>query len=368
MLNRLDVQTKVQPERASGTLAPARRTRSQRRQAFLASHGISSSFLESVKAPTPMGEEPILATPKVETICNGRLAWVNIERPTQAEIDWLRENYPSFHPLDLDDCLSKNQRPKIDEYDDYLFIVLHFPVYNRRALVTTPSEVDIFIGANYVITLHNGDLRALNRFFKQCQTDEACRQENMGRSSGFLLYQLIDRLVDDCFPMVNKIGSKIDALEERIFGDEVREVLKELSILRRDVIAFRRIVKPQIAIIASLERKERPFLREDLDVYWGNISDHVNKIWDNLEDHRDVIEGLTGTSESMNTLRTNEVMKVLTLISTIMLPMAVISGIYGMNINFLPFADSPHSFAITVGAMVGVLVAMLTYFRLRRWV
>ena len=101
-------------------------------------------------------------------------------------------------------------------------------------------------------------------------------------------------------------------------------------------------------------------------MYWGNISDHVNKIWDILEDHREVIEGLAATSESINTLRTNEVMKVLTVISTIMLPMAVISGIYGMNIDVLPFAHSPYSFVITVGAMLLTLCSFLTYFRLRR--
>lgn len=324
------------------------------------------------RAPRPAngtgGGRDTRAQPRVEVISYGRLTWVNIERPTPLEIDWLRTHYPFFHPLDLDDCLSKIQRPKIDEYDDYLFIVLHFPVYNKAAQVTMASEVDIFVGANYVITLHNGDLRPLSKFFKECQSDETCCRENMGRSSGFLLYKLIDRLVDYCFPILNKIGSNIDDAEDRIFGDGIREVIRDLSLVRRDVIAFRRIIRPQISIIGSLEHKERPFLREDLDVYWGNISDHVNKIWDILEDHRDVIEGLMATSESINSLRMNEVMKVLTLISTIMLPMAVISGIYGMNISVLPFAHTEFSFLITVGTMIAVLVSMLTYFRVRHWI
>ena len=316
----------------------------------------------------PFKEEASRAGSRVETVSFGRLTWVNIEKPTPVEIDWLRENYSSFHPLDLEDCLSKIQRPKIDEYDDYMFIVLHFPVYDRRLRMTVPSEVDIFVGDGYLITLHNGDLRPLNRLFTECQADEVRRQEIMGRSCGYLLYQVIDRLVDYCFPILNKIGSNIDRVEDNVFADDARDIIRELSIIRRDVIAFRRIIKPQIAIIASLEHKDRPFLREDLDVYWGNISDHVAKMWDILDDHREVIEGLSATSESLNTYRMNEVIKVLTLISTIMLPIAVISGIYGMNISVLPFAETPLSFTITVGSMVLVLVAMLSYFRLRRWI
>lgn len=314
---------------------------------------------------TDVAERP---TPHIKVISHGRLTWVDIERATPAEIDWLRANYPDFHPLDLDDCLSKIQRPKIDEYDDYLFIVLHFPVFNRALRMTVPSEVDIFIGAGYVITLHQGDLRPLNGFFQECQSNEASRGENMGRSAGFLLYQIIDRLVDYCFPILNKISSNIDDVEDKIFEDETRGIVRQLSLIRRDVIAYRRIIKPQIAIIASLEHKERPFLREDLDVYWGNISDHVNRIWDILEDHREVVEGLSATSESFNSLRMNEIMKVLTLISTIMLPMAVISGTYGMNIDVLPFANTEYSFAFTVGLMLLTAVGFLSYFRYRRWI
>ncbi len=305
--------------------------------------------------------------PNIQIVQHARLTWVNIERPGLAEIEYLRANY-NFHPLDLDDCLSKIQRPKIDEYDDYLFIVLHFPVYNKRARVTTPSEVDIFIGDGYVITLHNGDLRPLNQFFKDCQNDEKTRASNMSRSSGYLLYQIIDRLVDYCFPILNKIGSNLEDIEDKIFSETARETVKELSIVRRDIIAFRRIVKPQLPIMASLEHRERPFLKEELEVYWGNISDHINKMMDILEDHREVVDGLSYTNDSLVSHRTNQVIKVLTIISTIMLPLAVISGIYGMNLSVLPFADTPFSFVWAMGLMTVTVVLMLGYFRYRRWI
>lgn len=300
----------------------------------------------------------------IETVHHGKLTWVNIAQPTPADIDYLRANY-QFHPLDLDDCLSKIQRPKIDEYDDYLFIVLHFPVYNKQARVTTSSEVDIFIGEGYVITLHAGDLRPLNRLFKDCVKVERTREEIMGRSSGFLLYQIIDRLVDYCFPILNKIEANIEEIEDNIFSEVAQETVKELSIIRRDIISFRRIIKPQIPIMASLEHRERVFLQEELDVYWGNISDHVNKIMDILEDHREVVDGLSYTNDSLVSHRTNEAIKVLTIISTIMLPLAVISGIYGMNISVLPLANSQHSFTVTMAMMVGTVGLMLGFFRYR---
>lgn len=301
----------------------------------------------------------------IETVQHGRLTWVNIEKPGPADIEYLRANY-DFHPLDLEDCLSKIQRPKIDEYDEYLFLVLHFPVYNKRARVTTPSEVDIFIGEGYVITLHNGDLRPLNQMFKQCLKDEKARADFMGRSSGYLLYQIIDKLVDYCFPILNKIGSNLEEVEDNIFSETAQETVRELSIIRRDIIAFRRIVKPQIPIMASLEHRERPFLKEELEVYWGNISDHINKIMDMLEDLREVVDSLSYTNDSLVSHRTNETIKVLTIISTIMLPLAVISGIYGMNLQVLPFADSEYSFAATMAMMFATVAAMLGFFRYRK--
>lgn len=301
----------------------------------------------------------------IQTLRCGKLTWVNIENPSPAEIEFLRGNYP-FHPLDLDDCLSKIQRPKIDEYDDYLFIVLHFPVYNKAARVTTPSEVDMFVGESYVITLHAGELRPLNRLFTECANDEKVRAAIMGRSSGYLLYQVIDRLVDYCFPILNKIQSNIEDVEERIFCDSAQEAVRELSILRRDIISFKRIVKPQLPIMASLEHRERPFLKEDLDVYWGNISDHVNKLVDIVDDHRDVLDGLSYTNDALVSHRTNESIKILTVISTIMLPLAVITGVYGMNLSVLPLADTPYSFMWAMGLMLVAIGLMLGFFRLRR--
>ncbi len=310
--------------------------------------------------------DPAAIEPSIKSIVWEKLTWINIEQPTEAETRYLAENYP-FHPLDLDDCLSRIQLPKIDEYEDYFFMVFHFPVFNPDARVTTSSQVSIFIGEDYLITLHQGNLKPLVSFFKACQSNEKARQEAMGRSSGYLLYLVLDRLVNYCFPILNKIGDNIEEVEDRIFGNRPKGTVADVAIIRRDIIAFRRIIKPQTEAVETLEQKGWPVFKEDPEIYFGDIADHLRKIRDTLEDYKEVVEGLSDTNTNLTSFRTNEVMRVLTIIATIMLPLTLIASIYGMNIK-LPLADSSLSFPLTVFIMVCIIVGMLAFFRSRRWI
>jgi len=138
----------------------------------------------------------------LESVTYGDLTWVNIEHPTEKETEYLAQNY-SFHPLDLDDCLSRIQRPKIDEYKDYLFMVFHLPIFHKEARVTALSQLSVFIGKDYLITLHKGELKPLVKLFKECNIDKEARQEHLSQGSGYLLYRIIDRLVDYCLPILN---------------------------------------------------------------------------------------------------------------------------------------------------------------------
>jgi magnesium transporter len=302
----------------------------------------------------------------LETVTLGELTWINIEQPTRLETDYLAQNYP-FHPLDLDDCLSRIQRPKIDVYDDYLFLVFHFPVFNPEARVTTPSQVSVFIGQGYLITLHKGDLKPLVKLFDQCQTDEEIKQEHFSQGSGYLLYRVLDRLVDYCLPILNKIGGNIEEVEDNIFSDSMRGTVREISTLRRDVISFRRIIWPMRAVIGSLEPKVRRFTQMDMEVYFGDMTDHVDKIWDALDEYKEIIEGLNDTYDSLATNRTNEVVRVLTTIATILLPLTVVASLYGMNIP-LPFQESNFSFALVFIVWIIIACGMLYYFHRKHWV
>jgi len=301
----------------------------------------------------------------IEQITWSGLTWVNIERPTPKETEYLAQNYP-FHPLDLDDCLSRIQRPKIDEYEDYLFIVLHFPLFSKEAGITIPSQVSIFIGKDYLVTLHSGGLKPLVKLFRDCQLNEEARQGNM-KSSGYLLYRITDRLIDYCLPITHKIMGNLERVEDDIFDTKGRGTVREISILRRDIISFRRVIWPMRAVIGTLERKTEQFTTEDMEVFWGDVVDHVDKIWDTLDECKEIIEGLKDTNDSLYSHRTNEVIRTLTIIATIMMPLTLVASIYGMNIP-LPGEDRSLSFIVILIIMIIAIGGMLFFFRRRRWV
>ena len=306
---------------------------------------------------------------RIESISNGKLTWFYIEKPSLAEVEFLKQKF-NFHPLNLDDILSRIQRPKIDEYDDHLFIVLHFPVFDKQSMITRPSEVNVFIGENYIVTVHcSADLKMLSQFFRECQTDEEKRRKYLGRSSGFLLYHIIDRLVSRCFPMLNKITESIDEVEDLIFARHTPETVQRISMIRHDLISLRRIIHPQIAVIEMLEREEYPFFKEDQEAYFGDIADHTRKIWDGLEDCKEVVEGLVDTSNWLTSHRIQEVMRVLTIIMAVIAPPTLLASLYGMNVP-LPGGVESGSFlplGILMLVMVFMGVSMVVYFRHRKW-
>ena len=302
----------------------------------------------------------------IESVAWGDLTWINILNPTERETEYLAKHYP-FHPLDLDDCLSRIQRPKIDEYKEYLFLVFHFPVFDKDARVTSTSQLSVFIGEAYLITLHKGELKPLVKLFKECQIEEESLEKYLGQGTGFLLYRIIDRLVDYCLPILSKILDNIETAEDNIFSERKRDTVKEISLLRRDIISFRRIIWPMRAVIGSLEPKLRRFVNQDMQVYFGDVVDHVDKIWDALDECKEIIEGLSDTHDSLATHRTNEVMRMVTIIATILLPITVVASIYGMNIP-LPFQDSNLSLLYVSLIMVVIISGMLYFFRRQHWI
>ncbi|KPK23582.1 MAG: hypothetical protein AMJ70_03150 [Dehalococcoidia bacterium SG8_51_3] len=290
---------------------------------------------------------------RVRAIMERKMTWFYIEKPTSLEVAFLAERF-HFHPLDLDDVLSRIQRPKIDVYKDYLFIVLHFPVFDEENRITRPSETDIFIGENYVVTVDcSGDLKPLARFFQECETDKKSRERYLGRSSGFLLYHILDRLVGACFPILDKVTRNIDHIEDIILTRPVPETVREISLIRRDLISFRRVVHPQVAVFETLERGEYPFLKEEEEIYFGDIADHIRKIWGGLEDGKEVIDGLADTSNWLTSHRIQEIMRLLTIIMGLLAPPTLIASIYGMNI---PLPGGVNSGSLLP---VGILLALM---------
>ncbi len=306
-------------------------------------------------------------TPNVEQIDGPGLRWINIERPGSLERTWLEEHF-EFHALDLEDVLSRNQRPKIDVYDDYLFIVLHLPVFDRTAGRLGTGELDLFVSSDYLVSIPNQPLQPVEYLFERCRAKEELRDQLFSRGSGYLLYRLVDDSFDYCFPMLRKIGNKLDALEDAIFEERGSEVVRDISNVKQEIINFRKVIRPQRPVLRDLEKVKQRYLISDLDleIYFDDIIDAHERIWDILENYKEVVEALEETNEAVISHRLNDILRVLTSISVIVLPLTLIASIWGTNVH-VPGEANETAFWILLGAMLAMLVALVVYFRRRRW-
>jgi magnesium transporter len=313
----------------------------------------------------PAAAEP--RAPNVEEIAAEGLRWVKIEDPTTVEQAWLEEHF-DFHALDFEDVLSRNQRPKIDVYDDYLFIVLQFPVFDSAAGRLGAGELDLFVGPGYLVSIPNQPLQPVEYLFERCRQKEELREQLFSRGSGYLLYRIVDDGFDYCFPMLRKIGNKLDALEEEIFEGRSDEIVRDISNVKQEIINFRKVIRPQRPVLRDLERvKERYLAPEmDLEIYFDDIVDAQERIWDMLENYKEVVEALEDTNESVISHRVNDILRVLTAISVIVLPLTLLASIWGMNVG-VPGEGDTTAFWVITASMIVLLVSMVTYFRRRGW-
>ena len=319
----------------------------------------------SARARAAADLQPAHDEPRAEIVEAPGLRWINIERPRSVDQAWLEERY-DFHPLDYEDVFSRNQRPKVDEYDEYLFIVLHFPRYDKQVGRLNAAEVDLFVGPDYLITIPNEPLQPIEYLFERCRTSEELREQLFSKGAGYLLYKIVDDCVDASFPMLRKIGNKLERIEEEIFEGNSAEVVRDISNVKQEIINFRKIVRPQRSAFQDLERNKARYMAEDLDIYFEDINDASERVWDMLENYKEVVEALEGTNEAQIAHRTNETFRVLTAISVIVLPLTLIASIWGMNVHVPGEQDTTAFWAILV-AMFTLLGGMAYYFRRRGW-
>jgi magnesium transporter len=294
------------------------------------------------------------------------LTWVHLERPDAAAAHELAERF-GWHELDVEDVLSKRQRPKVDEYPDYLFGVLHFPVYDKTIQRLNAAELDFFLGPDYLVTLPNVELLPVARHFYRLEEDELLREELMAKGSGRLLYEVLDDLFDYCFPILDKIGHKLDSVEDDMFERRAEDVVRDLSNVKQEIISYRKIIKPERTTLRVLERRVERFLPEELDLYFDDIVDAAERIWDLLDNYKEVVEGLESTNESVISHRQNDVLRILTVFSATLLPLTLLASVFGMNVDF-PGFGSAHAFWVIVAGMLAVSAGLLGFFRWKRWI
>ena len=300
-----------------------------------------------------------------EVIESSGLRWIHIESPRAADRDWLEEHF-DFHPLDYEDVYSRNNRPKLDQYDDYVFIVLHFPMFEKASGRMLTAELDLFMGPDYLITLPNIPLPPLTAMFERYREKEDLRQATLSKGSGYLLYKIVDTCVDASFPMLRKMAVKLDRIEDDIFEGRSSEIVRDISEAKQEIINFRRITRPQRAVLRDLERTKQRYLQEELEIYFDDISDAAERIWDTLENYKEVIEALESTNESVISHRLNDSFRILTAASVVLLPLTLIASIFGMNVP-VPGEGTPSAFLAIMAGMGALLVALVVYFRRRGW-
>src|SRR6187200_631810 len=294
---------------------------------------------------------------RVEIVEAPGLRWINIERPRQIDRAWLEERF-EFHPLDYEDVFSRNQRPKVDEYEDYLFVVLHFPRYDKLVGRLNAAELDLFVGPDFLITLPNELLQPVEYLFERCRTNEELREQIFSKGPGYLLYKIVDDCVDASFPMLRKMGNKLERIEEDIFEGRSAEVVRDISNVKQEIINFRKIIRPQRAALRDLERTKQRYIADDLDIYFDDIVDASERVWDMLENYKEVVEALESTNESAISHRVNEILQVLTLFSVLLLPLTLVASIFGMNVR-VPGEQKIAAFWVIIVAMVAMLGGML---------
>jgi magnesium transporter len=295
---------------------------------------------------------------------NNNITWINIVNPSKKDVQFLKEEF-DLCPSILKEYIPKIKRPKVEEYKTYLFAVIHFPVFDCKLRKTISTELDIILFKDILITSHSGLLPELKKVFKNCKSDEMVKNYYIRNNAVELIFKILDKLIDTRMPMLDHIDDNINDVEKEIFDGNERKMVDEIAIVKHDIISFRRIMKPQRMVLESLSRNmskitDRNLLKLSAEVIGSNI-----KVWNTLENHKEMIEALEHTNESLLSYKLGDTMKILTAFSVIVLPLSLIANAFGMNVtNGMPFLGLPNGFWIIV---ISITFISFLFFRFKRW-
>lgn len=319
--------------------------------------------LERLKATRNI-QEVVIYNPRTT---NKKITWINIVNAGKKEIEYLRKKF-NFQIIHLHASSSSviAQHPSVKHGDDYIFAIMHFPIYLNDKVMST--EVDIFVGHGHLVTLHNGNLNALNEFFSLCKKDGDSLLTYKFESSTVLLYELLEKLMHSCFPLLDQTSLAINKVEEIIFSSEQKKAVSEILALRHNIISFHKIMHSHKKILSKfMEMKSNLVPAEQLKNYYKKLVDHSKTIWEILENQKEVVEILNSTNESLLNYRLSEIMKTLTIFSIISFYLTLIAATFSMRMEGMPLIDSPYGFWIVIGAMAIVGLSILFFFRKRKW-
>ncbi|MBN2745556.1 MAG: magnesium transporter CorA family protein [Bacteroidales bacterium] len=293
------------------------------------------------------------------------LHWIHIPDPTDEAMDFLQSKY-DFHSLDIEDCQAKVQRPKIDIYEDYRFLILHFPYFDKELKFVKTKEVKIFWGPDYIITIGKSHW-VIRKLFQDTKTHAEIDVEELDNTSDALLYTIFDALMEDSFRLLRMIEDNLEKISLEMFKRKPENIIEDISVTRKNLILLNTTFKPQLRLFQKFESGLVKGFSENMENYWGDVLDAYQKMWDSIEDYQELIQGLAQTFDSLQTNKTNEIIKILTVFSALWLPLTFFTGLYGMNVD-LPFQNHKLVFLGIGGFLIIIIILLLIYFKKRRWI
>ena len=291
------------------------------------------------------------------------LLWVDANDASPEEISLLQEEL-SLHPLAVEDATHRHERPKVEQFDRFVLLIFYALTYDKKTHEMVWNQVAIFGGHNYVLTLHSGALPLLDTISDRwCQNHEKLPSH----APALLIYALLDGMVDEYLPVIDELSDRIDALEDAIFADFDKGTLQEIFRLKRELLLMRKILTPERDVLNVLMRRDMPFYQDDAARYFQDIYDHLLRVLDSVDTYRDLISSALESYLSVVSNRLNQVMKTLTASSIILMTMALISGIYGMNFRFMPELEWHYGYFMALGLMAALGTALGVLFRRNDW-
>ncbi len=301
----------------------------------------------------------------VKTIQHNKITWHHIEY-LDDEARILLEGEFKFHPLDIKDVKGEAEESKIDVYRNYLFLVLHFPVLDRHEGRIRSTELNVFLGKGFLITIQKGKFRTMRNMYFKIQNSAKFRKSCFGRDTGYLLYRILEVLYGDTKSIMSYISKRIRQLEDEIYSDNLdEETARRIAYLRRKILSMKRIYDPQLETIHSLSQVKTRFLPAELNIYFDDIDDHVERVVNLLDNQKYAMKDLLEVHDSLVSYTTNKVIKILTLISVGLLPLTLLAGIYGMNIE-LPYSGQPIIIWVMYVVLVAVIIGFSVYLKNRK--
>ena len=332
---------------------------------------IGKKKVDKVKITTINYDEEQFQEKDVETIDEvfpfsdkSTVTWINLDGINQLDnIEKIGKHF-KIHPLVLEDIMNTGQRPKMEDFGDYLFMILKMLSYDEEENETKIEQVSLILSSKFVISFQESEGDVFDPIRERIRTDRG-RIRKMG--ADYLAYSLIDAIVDNYFMVLEKIGEKIEDIEDELVKNPTPEVLHTIHRLKRELIFLRKSVWPLREVISRLERWESPLIDKSIDIYLRDVYDHTIQVIDALETFRDMLSGMLDIYLSSVSNRMNEVMKVLTIIATIFIPLTLVAGIYGMNFKYMPELDWFWGYPVVYMIMLAISAVMLVYFRRKKW-